>query len=103
MEPDVWKQVDNLAAVGVDIGCFDGNTRVPLVDGTQRSLRDLAMSAEPFWVYSVNSGGRIAPGKALARLTRTDAPLVKVVISGGDEIICTPDHLFMLSDGTYRA
>jgi RNA-splicing ligase RtcB len=138
MEPGVWKQVDNLAAVpgveriaimpdahigngacvgsailtrdivipaavGVDIGCFDGDTRVPLLDSTQCSLRDLARSDAPIWVYSIDCNGRVAPGRAVARLTRRNAPLVRVLISGGDDIICTPDHEFMLSDGTYRA
>src|SRR5712675_2070407 len=29
------------AAVGVDIGCFTGDTRVPLADGKTHALRDL--------------------------------------------------------------
>jgi hypothetical protein len=41
------------AAVGVDIGCFHGDTKVPLLDGTQASLRDLSKRTEPFWVYSI--------------------------------------------------
>src|SRR5690349_14578704 len=36
------------AAVGVDIGCFVGETRIPLLNGTQRSLEDLASVEEPF-------------------------------------------------------
>jgi tRNA-splicing ligase RtcB len=91
------------AAVGVDIGCFEGSTRVPLLDGTQHTLEELAATPGSFWVYSVDRSGRIAPGKAVAWLTRRNAPLVKVTVSGGDEIVCTPDHPFMLSGGTYRA
>jgi len=30
------------AAVGVDIGCFVGETRIPLLNGTQRTLEHLA-------------------------------------------------------------
>ena len=40
--------------------------------------------------------------KATAKKTRTDAPLVKVTLDNGREILCTPDHEFMLRDGTYR-
>ena len=36
------------AAVGVDIGCFRGDTRVPLLNGTQRTLRDLAEGRGPY-------------------------------------------------------
>ena len=91
------------AAVGVDIGCFHGNTRVPLLDGTQRTLRELTEAAGRFWVYSIDQGtGRIVPGRARALKTRDDASLVRVVVSGGDEIVCTPDHQFMLVDGSWR-
>jgi tRNA-splicing ligase RtcB (3'-phosphate/5'-hydroxy nucleic acid ligase) len=90
------------AAVGVDIGCFHGDTRVPLLDGTQRSLKDLAEGTGPYWVYSLNADKQIVPGLAVALRTRCDAELLKVTISGGDEIICTPDHPFMMNDGTYR-
>ena len=75
------------AAVGVDIGCFVGETRIPLLNGTQRTLEELASEKEPFWVYSIDSQGRIAPGRAICRKTRSNAELVRVVVSGGDEII----------------
>ena len=90
------------AAVGVDIGCFRGDTRIPLLSGTQRSLRDMAEAGGFWWVYSLDCDGQIVPGKALALKTREDAALMRIVVSGGLEIICTPDHQFMLSDGAYR-
>ena len=104
------KQIENVASVGaivpaafgVDIGCFDGNTKIPLLDGTQATLSDLAECTGPFWVYSIDKNLQIVPGRAVARRTRTNAELMRVVVSGGSEIICTPDHLFMQSDGTYR-
>jgi tRNA-splicing ligase RtcB len=90
------------AAVGVDIGCFRGDTRIPLLSGTQMSLKDMAEAGGFWWVYSLDSAGQIVPGKALALKTREDADLMRIVVSGGDEIICTPDHQFMLNDGSYR-
>jgi tRNA-splicing ligase RtcB (3'-phosphate/5'-hydroxy nucleic acid ligase) len=90
------------AAVGVDIGCFQGDTRIPLLDGTQRSLKDLAEGTGPYWVYSLDENRQVVPGVAVALNTRSGAELMKVTISGGHEIICTPDHLFMMNDGTYR-
>src|SRR5437660_7189851 len=44
---------------------------------------------------------RIKPLRA-PRLVRRDDPVVKVTLVSGAEIICTPDHRFMLRDGTYR-
>jgi tRNA-splicing ligase RtcB len=90
------------AAVGVDIGCFTGDTLVPLADGKSYPLVELASRAREFAVYSCTDAGRIVAAKAIARLTRRNAPLVKVVLDNGEEIKCTPDHQFMLRDGSYR-
>jgi tRNA-splicing ligase RtcB (3'-phosphate/5'-hydroxy nucleic acid ligase) len=89
------------AAVGVDIGCFRGDTRVPLLNGTQRSLKELAGGIGPYQVYSLDGDKQIVPGHAIAMKTRSNAQLMKVIVSGGEEIVCTPDHLFMMNDGTY--
>jgi tRNA-splicing ligase RtcB len=91
------------ACVGVDIGCFRGDTRVPLLNGRQKSLKDMADAGGTYWVYSLDSAGHIVPGMAVALRTRENAELMRITVSGGDEIICTPDHEFMLNDGTYRA
>jgi tRNA-splicing ligase RtcB len=90
------------AAVGVDIGCFTGDTLVPLADGKSYPLVELASWRREFVVYSCTDTGRIVAAKAMARLTRRNAPLVKVVLDNGAEIKCTPDHQFMLRDGSYR-
>ncbi len=90
------------AAVGVDIGCFRGDTRIPLLGGTQKSLKDMAEAGGFWWVYSLDSAGQVVPGKAVALKTRDDAELMRIVACGGEEIICTPDHRFMLNDGSYR-
>ncbi|HMD94779.1 MAG TPA: RtcB family protein [Trebonia sp.] len=86
----------------MDIGCFLGETRVPLLDGRQRTLTDMAEAGGSWWVYSLDASGQVVPGRAVALKTRTDAELMKVTVSGGDEIVCTPDHRFMMVDGTYR-
>src|SRR5207244_12033815 len=36
------------------------------------------------------------------RKTETNAELVKVVLDDGSGAVCTPDHQFMLRDGSYR-
>ncbi|HIK09551.1 MAG TPA: RtcB family protein [Oscillatoriaceae cyanobacterium M33_DOE_052] len=90
------------AAVGVDIGCFTGDTLVPLADGKSYPLEELASWEREFIVYACTSTGRIVAAKAIARLTRRQAPLVKVILDNGAEIKCTPDHQFMRRDGTYQ-
>ncbi|MBD2387718.1 RtcB family protein [Cylindrospermum sp. FACHB-282] len=90
------------AAVGVDIGCFAGDTLIPLVDGQSYPIKDLGEQDQEFIVYACTPTGKIVAAKATARLTRKNAPLVKVILDNHEEIICTPDHQFMLRDGTYQ-
>jgi tRNA-splicing ligase RtcB len=88
-------------AVGVDIGCFTGDTLVPLLDGTDRPIKDLAEHEGEFWIWSVTPSHRITAAKATAKRTRENAPLVRVLLDNGAAITCTPDHKFMLRDGSW--
>jgi len=90
------------AAVGVDIGCFTGDTQVPLVDGKSYAIAQLAKNGQEFLVYSCTNTGRVMAAKATAKLTRNNAQLIKVVLDNGEEIKCTPDHQFMLRNGEYQ-
>ncbi|MHC5674737.1 intein-containing RctB family protein [Nostoc sp.] len=96
------KQAIIPAAVGVDIGCFIGDTLIPLVDGKSYRIKDLMDWGKEFIVYACTPTGKIVAAQATAKLTRRNAPLVKVILDNGEEIICTPDHQFMLRDGTYK-
>ncbi|MDP5016062.1 MAG: RtcB family protein [Dolichospermum sp.] len=90
------------AAVGVDLGCFVGETLIPLVDGKSYQIKELADKKEEFIVYACTPTGKIVAAKATAKLTRKNASLVKVILDNNEEIICTPDHQFMLRDGNYQ-
>jgi len=89
------------ATVGVDIGCFTGNTLVPTLDGKSYSLRELAERNKEIVVYACTESGKVVAAKATAKKTRANAKLVKVVLDDGAEIRCTPDHKFMLRDGSF--
>jgi tRNA-splicing ligase RtcB (3'-phosphate/5'-hydroxy nucleic acid ligase) len=92
-----------MGPVGYDIGCFTGDTLVPLADGQSYPLRELTERGGEHWVYALTPTHRIAVAKATARLTRLVAPLVRVTLDNGREIVCTPDHQFMRRDGTWCA
>ena len=89
------------AAVGVDIGCFTGDTEIPLLDGKSYKIADLVDLGE-FWVWSVDPSHKIVAAKATAKMTRSSAGLVRVTLDSGDSVRCTPDHEFMLRDGTFK-
>src|SRR5215212_3574749 len=91
-----------MGPVGYDIGCFTADTLVPVVDGTSRPIGELAESGGEILVYALSAEHKVVVAKAAAKKTRADAPLVKVTLDNGREITCTPDHEFMLRDGSYR-
>ncbi len=88
-----------------NFGCFTGDTKIKLLDGTDKSFAELAElpDDELFHVYSVNSEGRIVVGEGRhARITRQGAGLVQVTLDNGERIRCTPDHRFLLHNGSYK-
>ncbi len=88
-------------AVGVDIACFTGDTLVPLADGQTHTMRDLAQRDQPFVVFSITPTQRIVAARATCHQTRESMALVEVELDNGETIRCTPDHRFMLRDGSY--
>jgi tRNA-splicing ligase RtcB len=89
------------AAVGVDIGCFTGDTEVILADSRRHRLDELAKRKSDFFVYACTADGRVGCATASARMTRRQARLVEVELDNGEKIRCTPDHRFMLRDATF--
>jgi DNA gyrase subunit A len=88
-----------------NFGCFTGDTKIKLLDGTEKSFAELSSlpPEEIFYVYSVNSEGKIVVGEGRhSRITRKSAELVEVELDNGRKIRCTPDHRFLLRDGTYK-
>ena len=90
-----------MGPVGFDIGCFTGDTRVPTVGGP-KTLRELAETGGEHWIFSLTAEQRIVAAKATAQLTRRAAALLRVTLDDGATIDCTPDHQFMLRDGSWR-
>ena len=88
-----------------NFGCFTGDTKIRLLDGTEKSFEELAKlgSDEIFYVYSVDEKGQIVVGEGKnARITRHNAELIELTIDNGEKVRCTPDHRFMMRDGTYK-
>ena len=86
--------------------CFSGSTKVKLLDGRSLTMEELYNefgTTKPFYVYSCDKDGNVVFKKAYSNgVTRRDADVVKVTLDNGSSIICTPDHRFMLRDGSYE-
>ncbi len=88
-----------------NFGCFTGDTKITLADGSAKSFAELAQlpPTEVFYVYSVDKNGKIVIGEGrYSRITRQNAELLELTLDNGEKIRCTPDHRFMLRDGTYQ-
>lgn len=93
---------DTVSGVEKFPGCFTGDTKIALLDGTEVAIQDLVGRSE-FWTYSFGRDGSFYPGRGhSARLTKQNAEILKVTLDNGESIRCTPDHRFMLRDGSYK-
>ena len=87
-------------------GCFHGDTKVALTDGRNLSFKKLVeetKTGKQNYCYTIDESGtiQVAPIRH-PRITKKDTEVVKVVLDNDEEIICTPDHRFMLRDGSYK-
>ncbi|MBU1111595.1 MAG: DNA topoisomerase (ATP-hydrolyzing) subunit B [Nanoarchaeota archaeon] len=86
-------------------GCFSGDTKVALTDG--RNLSFIKMIEEQkqgkeHFCYTIKKDGSIGIERIInPRVTKRDAELVEITFDNGETIRCTPDHNFMLRDGSY--
>jgi DNA gyrase subunit B len=87
-------------------GCFHGDTLVALADGRALSFKEIiaeqAMGKEHF-CYTIRHNRTIGIERIInPRITKGNAEVIKVTLDNGETIICTPDHRFMLRDGSYK-
>lgn len=80
-------------------GCFVGETRIPLLDGTMPLISELV--DKEVWVYSCSPEGVIKPGLARGRATKQVTDLLDIVLDSDAVIRCTPEHPFMTLSGAY--
>ena len=84
--------------------CLHGDTRIRLLSGEVKTIRQMVESFErgnDQWVWSVdlNNKGKLRPGKVeWAGKTRRDAQLVRVTLDNGESVVVTPDHKMIRRD-----
>ena len=86
-------------------GCFSGDTKVALVDGRNLSFKELIKEdgeGKRNYCYTIKKDGTIGIGLIQnPRKTKRNAEVVKIILDNDEEIICTPDHRFMLRNKEY--
>jgi len=87
-------------------GCFDENTKVALVDGRNLTFKKLIQEerkGKKNYCYTIQENGSVGIEQIKnVRKTKKSVRVAKVILDNNEEIICTPDHEFMLRDGSYK-
>lgn len=84
-------------------GCFTGDTEISMFCGDNVKIKDLVGKTQ-FIVYSYDlEANQIVPGRAHScRVTKKNAPIMKVTLDNHVSIRCTYDHKFLMRDGIYK-
>lgn len=101
------------AAVGVDIGCLSGDTKVCVLEDENRgyTFLELVKRDKAFFVTSYDvENAEVRVAEATAKMTRREAELVQISLATApacapdsvETIDCTPDHQFLCLDGKYK-
>jgi hypothetical protein len=103
-----FDQMDEVGEVsmGLDMYCLSGDTKIPLLDGTSPTIKELAESnRREYWLYSFDAEtGEYVPGRAYgAHISGRNADLVEVEFDDGLKLRVTASHKFLTRDGYMKA
>lgn len=82
--------------------CLSGDTKIPLLDGTEKTIREMQEEGGEYWVYSSKENGEVVPGKAHSARIMGKKKLIRINLDNGEHLECTDDHLIMMRDGNYK-
>src|ERR1051326_7012908 len=90
-----------------NFGCFTGDTKVALTDGRKLSFKQLVKefkAGKTNFTYTFNHETQKIEIAEIRhpRLTIKQAELVELKLDNGETVRCTPNHKFMLRDGSYK-
>lgn len=98
---DAFNQED----VQISCTCLHPDTKVKLLDGTSPTIEEMYNrfnSGEKLYCYSVDSNGDFVPGEVeKVWITGEASEFIEVTLDNDEVIKTTPDHLYMLRDGSY--
>lgn len=89
------------------VNCLTGGTLISLVDGREVSIKELVNEyneGKTNYVYSFNHDTNTIEPKLIEKAwcSGRNAKLVEVFLDNGTSVKCTPEHRFMLRDGSYE-
>ena len=90
-----------------DSACFVGDTKVRLSDGSAKSFAELVVDFEKGvdnigLAFETSNQRFVEVPLVHPRVTKLVTELIELTTAKGELIQCTPDHRFLLEDGTYK-
>lgn len=86
--------------------CLEENTKIKLLNGESipiKEMFDRFTNNEELWVYSTDTNGDFKPGRVSdVWISGYVNDMIKVTLDNGESIITTPNHKYMLRDGSYK-
>ena len=97
----IGSQADDLVGLPVYFCfCLDGDTRIKTIEGT-KTLKDLQGRATR--ILSIdNSGNEVISAPCTVKPTAVSDIEYEIELEDGTTIKCTPNHQFLLNNGTYK-
>jgi DNA gyrase subunit B len=87
-------------------GCFYSLQKIRLADGTTKTIKEIVdeqAEGKEHFCNTILESGSIGEEQIInARMTKTNAEVIKLTLSNKEIIICTPDHPFMMRNGDYK-
>ena len=103
---NAWHTCKNTGRINASNPCFSGDTKVALADGRNLNFEELIIESKigkQNFCYTIKNDGNIGIERiANPKITRKNAKVIKIILDNDREIICTPDHKFMLKFGGYK-
>ena len=100
------QRVFNQGNVFVSCTCLHPDTKIKLLDGSEATGEELKKRfdlGEKLYVYSTDEKGDFKPGEIEnVFITKTTSDFIKITLDNNQDILTTPDHQYMLRDGTYK-
>lgn len=83
-------------------GCFVGDTKIKLLNGKNVEIKNL-VGMKDVELYGCKEDGEVVPvvAKKIWETKKVNEYL-EITLDNGEIIKCTPEHKFMLLDGTYK-
>jgi DNA gyrase subunit B len=86
-------------------GCFSEDTKVALLDGRSLTFKELVeedKKGKKNYCYTILKDGTIGVGLIEnPRKTKNNVEVIKIIFDNDEEVVCTPDHKFMLRNYGY--